>query len=53
MIRQVSLAAALLALAAVAHSQDATLVLGDSFTGSIDSAFDTDAVQFPRWRARC
>ena len=39
-------AALLFALAPLLAAQDATLKLGDAFTGSIDSAFDSDTVRF-------
>jgi Tol biopolymer transport system component len=39
-------AALLLALAPLTAAQDALLKLGDAFTGSIDSAFDSDTVRF-------
>jgi WD40-like Beta Propeller Repeat len=46
MLRKLLAAALLLVLGAGLRAQDAVITLGDSFTGSIDSAFDSDTVQF-------
>jgi Tol biopolymer transport system component len=41
------LVAAILFVAPLASAQDAVMKIGDVFTGSIDTAFDTDVVHFP------
>src|SRR5215510_9870123 len=41
------LAAVILLVAPLASAQDAVMKLGDAFTGSIETAFDTDSVHFP------
>ncbi len=46
MLRTLLASLFLAVLAAVAAGQDAHLDLGDSFSGSIDSAFDLDVVEF-------
>lgn len=46
MLRKLLAAALLLLASADLRAQDAVIALGDSFSGSIDSAFDTDSVQF-------